>query len=467
MTPLVYLPVELIQLIAGWCPASDILALSRTCRHLNTVCNTAAVFEMSFQNHLPKLTSTAFKDKTALVQIMRNYIDRPRTTGQQYEGPRMTWLCLAVAVSRFPDSLSELRRIASTVKFDEKYKYVVDEDTEKSLRGLISFHATLPIWGYTTPWLGYTLRILQLLFISRRLLRCDSETFLRFSFVLAMNTLETHESGGPNGGVPYEYARTFLFRAARQPEFNEAWIEKQTWALHIMDFMARKIHFTSVHGGAGRPIHIPNTNSVIWVLLQVPVQLPDPKKIELFDSWHSGGRSKMENTRQKGFTPLQPRFPLITPSLVAQKEKSGRYFDAFCGYEWWSWYNARVRDLFRSFDEGEWCCSYVYFLKGNDYRPEPTLKGIRFRKVTANGEEYSVEVPDGAAPDAVRRMRGRVIVRDVYHTFEFTPRQNYLGEHRLMGSITPLGICGIDHGAPGIYGSFWLWRSEWMGATAD
>lgn len=51
---------ELLQQIAGYCQASDILALSQTCRRLNEACDTAFVFEMSFKNHVRFYTTNLF-----------------------------------------------------------------------------------------------------------------------------------------------------------------------------------------------------------------------------------------------------------------------------------------------------------------------------------------------------------------------------------------------------------------------
>lgn len=49
MAAITNLPIELLQLIAGRCSASDIIALSSTCRYLNRACDSPAVFQMSFE----------------------------------------------------------------------------------------------------------------------------------------------------------------------------------------------------------------------------------------------------------------------------------------------------------------------------------------------------------------------------------------------------------------------------------
>lgn len=88
---------------------------------------------------------------------MDNYVDGSNKPCQRNEGPKLTWLCLAVAVSRLPDTLPELERLTepltSSVKIRGGLRLLMrkpqqlDNDSKGSLQGLMAFLCTLPIWG--------------------------------------------------------------------------------------------------------------------------------------------------------------------------------------------------------------------------------------------------------------------------------------------------------------------------------
>lgn len=72
---------------------------------------------------------------------MQKYVDGLAKPCQRNDGPKSTWLCLAVAVSRRENVVPELRRTVSSLCSG------FDEDSDKALSGLIGFIATLPVWG--------------------------------------------------------------------------------------------------------------------------------------------------------------------------------------------------------------------------------------------------------------------------------------------------------------------------------
>lgn len=99
---------------------------------------------------------------------MDGYVDGPNKPCQRNEGPKMTWLCLAMAIARLPGVEADLERlagpIASTVKIRGNLTLTMrrppqlSEDTKASLQGLIALLSTLPIWGCE-----YYIRVIALL----------------------------------------------------------------------------------------------------------------------------------------------------------------------------------------------------------------------------------------------------------------------------------------------------------------
>ncbi|KAI0889332.1 uncharacterized protein GGS22DRAFT_184910 [Annulohypoxylon maeteangense] len=471
MAVLTDLPPELIQQIAGKCSALDILALSRTCRYLNPICNNAAVFQMSFQAYLPKINSAVFKSRSTLVQFMRYYANGKNGPCPGRDGQRMTWLCLAVAATRFRDALSEVRRIAWATESRAKISSITtDRDIagqiEKSLQGLLGFLATLPIWGCTTPWRyrdADTIQCLYNFFIGAHLWKFGTGTYLQFAFLMTMTTLELPKPSKLTDYELHHISKAYLYTTSpwEYQRANESWINKQACALFIADRIARQTQFVWIHGGTGMFRRVsPNDPTILWLPVNAPLRLPDPRKIEFFDvSCVRGNQSEGTYPTQTGFTPLQPRFPLLDPTLANQQGKGGHYLDPFCGNAWWTWYNTRVRDLLRNITEGEWCCSYIHSVGGKNY-VEPTLMGIRFRY---DEEGYRARVPVPVAPGAGMRLRGPVLLNAATFTFQTHNQTVSRRDHQYQGSLTPLGICGPDAVGFKIVGYFWLWRREWMG----
>ncbi|KAI0152100.1 hypothetical protein F4776DRAFT_12923 [Hypoxylon sp. NC0597] len=484
------LPPELLQLIAGTCPASDILALCRTCRHLNETCNIPAVFQMSFERHLPDLTSTTFSNRSTLVRFMQRYVDGPTKPCQRNEGPRMTWLCLAMAVSRLQHVLSELQGVASSISFGGNPFH---EDKHKLLSGSIGFLATLPIWGYTAVCDFSLVTALEDLYplvfgvLRWNHLNTDhsvgGESPLQFAFCLVMSSLEVCQSPGVydlthkkkntvfhNDNyvcVKSHYDGTKM--GQEYGNFQESWIGKQTFALLLIDLIAR--NFRCVAGSESSYFTLLRNLRLVTRKDMVPTELPNPRKIEFLGSWYftdAKGKEEVEHVTWVGATSLRPRFPLLTPHLIGIPGKRGRYLQPFTGDEWWSWYTTRVRDLSRRLDEGEWSGTYIRNLHNLRSRRKlgPPLERIRFRKTSIDSDTYAVEAPEGVDDVGTFTLHGEVKVSDMGCIVHL--RKQYASAvHHWRGLLTPLGICGGSY-LPGpvhrgAIGYFWLWKREWVG----
>ncbi|KAI1379657.1 hypothetical protein F4677DRAFT_442631 [Hypoxylon crocopeplum] len=504
MPTLTNLPTELLQLIAGRCSAPDILALSLTCRHLNKACDGAAVFQMSFESHLPEIASPAFKDGSALVRFMRSYIDGPKKPCQRNEGPKMAWLCLAVAISRLPDASSELEQILSHMKSSNYLRLEslqLDDDTKVSLRGLIAFLATLPIWGCMSidaaangsPSVPALLDELCPVFFSQmssmKPLRIDQslggEHPLQFAFCLAMSNLEVwqlytvHKQTVEDPGSTFIPATNILLSVVKgnyegttlgseYNEFQGSWIGKQTHALLLIALVARNIYYLSK--GAKPSLFVRFLNlGLINRDTTVETHLPNPKKVKFLSPWYfAANKEKGEKDSAYGTwigdTLFRPRFPLVAPNLVAVQGKRGRHFYPFAGDEWWSWYTTRVRDLAKRLDEGEWCGTYTYKLHLGG-RVDPPMERIRFRKTSTDGDSYSVEALDAIDGIGTFTLRGEVNASDVACTVHLR-KQYSTHQFDWEGLVTPLGICGgyysAGHRASRPLGYFWLWKREWV-----
>ncbi|KAI2620658.1 hypothetical protein GGS26DRAFT_594757 [Hypomontagnella submonticulosa] len=493
MPALTDLPTELLQLIAGGCPAPDILALSRTCRRLNKACDSAAVFRLSFKTHLPELTSSAFESKTKLVRFMDNYVDGSNKPCQRNEGPKLTWLCLAVAVSRLPDTLPELERLTepltSSVKIRGGLRLLMrkpqqlDNDSKGSLQGLMAFLCTLPIWGYTIACNSGVAAILDdlcpVLFSQLpelKSLRIDQfigdENPLQFAFCLALSNLETWRESedlrDPKRPVHHILVKENYDSNTRDPEYEKfqgSWIGKQTHALLLADLIARNIHYVSKGGKPSIYVSFLNFESGI-LNTDIPTGLPNPKKIEFLSSWYfTGDRGKnVEHGAWAGAATIRPRFPLLTPNLITPLGKKGRFFYPFTGDGWWSWYTTRVRDLARRLDEGEWYGTYMHTLLLGSRFGQP-MEGIRFRKTSEDGDIYLIEAPDGVDGGGAFTLRGRVNSSAAACTVDLQKKYDSVTID-CLGLVTPLGICGGCY-VPGprssrAVGYFWLWKREWM-----
>lgn len=478
MPTLTDLPTELIQLVAGRCPAPDIIALSKTCRRLKRACDDAAVFQMSFKLHLPEVISPAFEDGSALARFMASYVDGPKKPCQRNEGPKMTWLCLAVALHRLPDVSVELERLASSVNAGAALKPPqMGEDTKEALRGVIAFISTLPIWGFAeacdpkvAALLDYISPLLWSQSLELKSLRIDQslggEHPLQFAFSLVMSNLKKRHPiktydlvGDPRsvfipstsqllGVVKGNYDG--LTMGSEYDKFQGSWIGKQTHALLLMVLISRNIYYL--------------------LKATIPTQLPNPNKIELLGPWYfADGKRKYDE--YTGATSLRPRFPLLTPNLIAPQGGKGRYFYPFAGDEWWSWYTTRVRDIAKHLDEGEWYGTYTYDLQLGS-RVDSPMQGVRFRRTATNGDKYSVEALDGIDGVGRFKLSGEVDASDVECRIRF--RKHYLS-HGITwdwdGLVTPLGICGRwdTPGArrPRPAGYFWLWKRDWTDADAE
>ncbi|KAI1460411.1 hypothetical protein F4805DRAFT_417422, partial [Annulohypoxylon moriforme] len=454
MPALTYLPVELIQLIAGWCPARDILALSQTCRHLNMVCNDAVVFEMSFKNHHPDITSSTVKSRSALAQRMKQYIDGPDRIYKQPESPRATWLCLAVAVSQMPEALWEIKRMALFLKWNG---YINEEDAKDLLPGLIGFLASLPVWGCTISWPHIEhMGPLTNFFAKKEHQHHNGKTLLQLNFLHMMSN-EAHQRFALSHNHIHETARRYCLAWRRSNEDmgeHQGRVERHTWAICLADDMAQKIRLASASARIGMFKDFFNRRIQEWDCVKDPSWLPSFRKIKFVDSWDSG-----DNRGNK----LHPsRIPLPRPDLTAQQGERCRYFDSFGGDMWWNWYIARVRDLFIRLHEGEWCCSYVHSLQRRSF-VEPTLEGIRFRRSKRGAKFFSICVPKGAVSGVAHILKGEGFFGRKGCSF-YCDRRSLPGGHALFGTLTPLGICGIDKAVNGD-GYFWLWRKEWKDTT--
>ncbi|KAI1764294.1 hypothetical protein GGR53DRAFT_494550 [Hypoxylon sp. FL1150] len=475
------LPNELIQLVAGRCPVPDTIALSQTCRRLRQACDNAAVFQMSCKLHLPDVISAAFKDKNALVRFMAGYVDGPKKPCQRHESSKMTWLCLAVAIHRLPEVPAELTRLSSSVDIHAALKPPqMGEDTKEALQGVLAFLSTLPIWGCAEacdPKVAALLDRMCPLLLSQspdlKSLRIDQslggEHPLQFAFSLVMCNLKRRQPiktydliGDPRSVfipstsqlhtiVKYNYnGRTM---GPEYDKFQGSWIGKQTHALLLMTLMCRHVY------------HV--------LTATISTHLPNPNKIEFISPWYfAGGKGKYdEYAAGTGTTSLRPRFPLLTPNLIAPQSGKGRYFYPFAGDEWWSWYTTRVRDLVRRLDEGEWYGTYISNLHLGG-RVDSPMQGICFRRTATNGDTYSIEALDCIDGRGKFTLSGEVDASDVECRIRFQKRYPSRGLHwDLDGLVTPLGICGRwnrpgDHGIRSA-GYFWLWKREWADCDED
>ncbi|KAI1073883.1 hypothetical protein F5B20DRAFT_476152 [Whalleya microplaca] len=498
MVELLDLPTELLQLIAGKCLATDILVLSRTCRRLRHACDNAAVFQLSFELHLPEVDSTAFENKSALVQFMKPYIEGHEKPCQRNDGPKFTWLCLAVAVARLPSMVLELERLASSVKLHATLEsQYLRKDTKESLQGAIGFLSTLPIWGYTEVCSARVASILDSLcsiFFSQsealQHLRIDqsigSEHPLQFAFCLAISSLQRGEwkpsgTDSVNAGDPriavgpgtdtlhsaIKAAFEGTTRSLGNNEFWRSWIGRQTNALLLAILISRNIRYVTKNGQPGILAQLLGLELGIRSAPQI--QLPNPSKIEFISPWYFTGNAEKDadHTSWTHSSSLRARFPLLMPNLVTfrgHRSEKGRYFYPFAGDDWWSWYTTRVRDMARRLAEGEWHGVYTHGLSLGGQVDSP-MENIYFRKSGVDGDIYEVEAvncTDGMGPFT---LRGQVSTSDSACTVRFQKQYRQV-VYTLDGLITPLGICGcyylLPHRPSKPVGYFWLWRREWM-----
>ncbi|OTA99668.1 hypothetical protein M426DRAFT_324919 [Hypoxylon sp. CI-4A] len=478
------LPIELLQLIAGKCPPPDILTLGRTCRRLHEACDGISVLQASFESYFPELTSTTFKNKNALVRFMHNYADSP---ARRDDGLRKTWLCLAMVAYRFPDAMSELQRLLSCIKAQR-----LSHESEELLRGILAFLSTLPVWGYTEACNPVVAEILDCLgpFILAQhpglnALRIDesigSEHPIQFAFCLVLSHLETERPPGlqnqpgvrqSHGVFIYQHfalVKSFYGGIVLGPRYNifqHSWTGKQTLALLLIDLIARNIRYLT----SGR--YSPFTRLIsLGSLPKQPdatIQLPNPKRIEFIDSQYlpPSGNADTEEARWEDGTSSRPRFPLLTPSLAMCRGGRGRYFHAFVGDDWWSWYTTRVRDLTRRLDEGEWYCVYADNLQEGN-RDSLPIERIQFKKISPDGVKYLVEATGGSDRTGAFTLRGEVDASDAECTLRL--QKIYTSHvHDWRGQVTPLGICGSAHNPSGpdarrAVGYFWLFKRDWIG----
>ncbi|KAI0900042.1 hypothetical protein F4806DRAFT_276950 [Annulohypoxylon nitens] len=454
------LPNELIQLIAGYCRASDILALSRTCRRLHEACDITFIFEVSFKNNLPTLNTTAFQDKTALVRFVKNYVNGTNKYDHGQKDRRMMWICMALAASRIPHAWSEIKEIAKALTCKG---WVLNKDTEMSLRGPLGFLATLPIWGYTKQ----LNRVIDLDHVFTSLEKQVGEhshkALLQLAFLSTIRTLETHTTLHRNTMI-LDCATSYREISFTKRTSDERLMIRSKWALLISGRMARLIRHESAHDGA---FHAdPATGR--YVRVKVPDYLPNPRKIQFLDFSHFKEGDKAEHAQDKRPMSPQPTFPLLTPDLAAHEGRVCGYFDAFSGAEWSSWYSARVQKLLTSLDKGEWCCAYIN-ITPDGCIVEATLTGIYFREIPLGKQSklYSIQVPDGQFPREASRLRRQVIVLPWRHEIRM---MSFSGVQAMLGSFTPLGISGIDLRRQGmssvICGLFWLWKRDWADTAA-
>ncbi|XXG98942.1 hypothetical protein Hte_005275 [Hypoxylon texense] len=430
---------------------------------------------------------------------MTSYVDGPKKPCQRNEGPKMTWLCLAVAVHRLPEISAELGRLASSVNVGATSNpKQMSEDTKEALRGVIAFISTLPIWGLAEacgPKIAALLDYICPLLLSQspelKSLRIDQslggEHTLQFAFSLVISNLkrrlpiQTHDLVGeprsvflPSTSQLLTVVKGSYDGRTMGPEYGKfqgSWIGKQTHALLLMVLISRNVYHV-LKGGK------PSFLTRLFMITRdpaatIPTRLPHPNKIEFVGPWYfAAGKGKYdEHATPTGATSLRPRFPLLTPNLIAPQGGKGRYFYPFAGDEWWSWYTTRVRDLARRLDEGEWYGTYTYDLQLGG-RVDLPMQGVRFRRTATNGDTYSVEALDGRDGVGAFQLTGEVDASDVECKIRF---RKWYPSLRIAwdwdGLVTPLGICG-RWDAPGGRGQrpagyFWLWRRDWIDADAD
>ncbi|CAJ2513181.1 Uu.00g013000.m01.CDS01 [Anthostomella pinea] len=500
MATFVTLPVELIQSIAAWCRAPDILRLSQTCQLFQAACDEPAVFQHSFEAHLSEPISSFFQDKNALVHFVKPYVEGPKKPSQLNEGPTATWRCLAVAAARIPDATVELERLASSVKLHATLdSQQLGQDTEESLHGVLGLLSTLPIWGYSAtcssvvaatldslcPILFPKSRALQQLRIDRSL---STEKPVQFAFCLALSGLQlddwqqsklaSTENGdpriplGPGTDALRGLVKSVFERERPRPDyavFEESYIGRHTHALLLSVLITRNLQYVSKQGQTGllplfSALRIGGTGR------RVRTRVPDPGKIQFVGSPYTAQRQSGDDEDPQVVSEhsLQPRFPLVTPSLARFRGATndrGRYFYPFAGDEWWSWYRTRSNDLAKRLDEGEWYGCYTYGLGLADRVDDP-MQGIFFRKREIHGDTYFVEALDCSDGGGSFNLTGEVNASDLAGTIIF--RKQY-ASHVLVweGLITPLGILGQYHRVTGLprdwqHGYFWLWKRDWM-----
>ncbi|KAI0598225.1 hypothetical protein F4775DRAFT_186920 [Biscogniauxia sp. FL1348] len=517
MVLLVDLPVEIIQLIAGCCPALDILALGRTCRHLRFACDDAAVFQHSFETSLlSEPSSPSFQDKNALIRFMKAYIEGGRIPCQRHNGPVRTWACLAVAVSRLSTVTSKLARAASIVKINATLEsQQLGRDTKELIQGLVGFLSTLPVWGYAGACNAEIAAILDSLcpvFFSQRTsmqhLRIDrslgDEYPIRFAFCLSLSGLQADdwrrtvpqstESGdprvplGPGTDALLSIVRSVFHGAAVGPgyeTFVTSWIGRQTHALLLTALITRNLQYVAQHGQPGL---LALGLGIAHGARTIQPRVLNPAKIEFINPWYFSTKvvygydhqtDDSENNQPVGHmsnlnisTPsrtsgssLRPRFPILDPNFVRFRgnvNDKGRYFYPFAGDDWWAWYTTRVRDIARRLDEGEWYGYYTYGLNLAGQVDDP-MERIRFRRTSCQGDTYSVEALecfDGVGPFT---LRGYVNASDTGCSVRI--EKQYAGHgFTWIGQVTPLGIIG-EYRFPQShrpYGYFWLWKRSWM-----
>ncbi|KAI8962212.1 hypothetical protein F5Y11DRAFT_323249 [Daldinia sp. FL1419] len=405
---------------------------------------------------------------------MDSYVDGPNKPCERNEDPKMTWLCLAMAVARLPGALAELERltepIASSVKIRGNLMLTMrrppqmSEDTKASLQGLVAFLATLPIWGYTTACDSAVADILDKMcpslfslspdLKSIRIDQCiGGENPLQFAFCLALSNLERWCQSRPNPSIielPVMNTLTIVKKIYDgntldhgYDKFQNSWIGRQTHTLLLIELVARNIHSAST-------------------------ELPNPRNIEFFSSWYFGNGEEDEHGTWMGATSLRARFPLPTPSRISVRGKRGRYFHPFAGDGWWSWYTTRVRDLAKKVDEGEWCGTFVYSLLSGARVGPPVI--MSFRKTSSDGDRYSLEAADGEDEMGPFSLRGEVDSSPVACTVLLRMQHSTITVE-WQGLVTPLGICGGCYipepqtSASRAIGYFWIWKREWLGKT--
>ncbi|KAH9985308.1 hypothetical protein F4779DRAFT_612140 [Xylariaceae sp. FL0662B] len=498
MVALFDLPTELLQLIVGKCPATDILVLSRTCRRLRYACDNAAIYQLSFEHHLPELDSTAFENKSALVHFMKPYIEGHEKPCQRNEGPRLTWLCLAVAVARLPNVVLELERLSSSVQAHAKLEsQFLGKDTREAFQGVLGFLSTLPIWGYTAACSIRVASILDSLcciFFSQipvlRHLRIDQsigiEHSLQLAFCLAISSLQRSEwqpsrADGRNVGDPriavgpgtnalHLTIRTAFEGPTRGPEnreFHHSWIGRQTNALLLAVLISRNIHYVAENGQPSIFANFLGLERRTRPALQI--QLPNPSKIEFISPWYFTGNRETDANHELWTRSgsLRARFPLLTPNLIrfrAANGNKGRYFFPFAGDEWWSWYTTRVRDMARRLAEGEWHGAYTHGLSLGG-RVDAPMERIFFRQSGFKEDTYEVEAVNCKDGMGHFTLRGQVNTSNSACTVRLRKQYRQV-MYILDGLITPLGICGCYYLPPHRLlkpmGYFWLWKREWM-----
>ncbi|KAI0484967.1 hypothetical protein GGR56DRAFT_616360 [Xylariaceae sp. FL0804] len=501
MAPFLNLPLELLQLIVGTCPARDILRLSQTCRALRLACLDPVVFQRSFEIYIPDPVSPVLGDKSTLVHILKVYVDGPRRPCRRNEDPGRTWLCLAVAASQLSLATRELERLASSVKLHATLEsQQLGRDTRESLQGVIGFLSTVPVWGYTTICnanLAATLDSLCPIFFSRAPallpLRIDQslgiEHPIRFTFCLALSGLQADNWNQPNLGstetgdprIPLGPGTDALqavvkavFEGGRTgpdyASFSFSWIGKQTHALLLAVLITRNLQYVSRDGQPG---------VLGWILglttagasRRIQIRLPRPEKIEFYSPWYfdnlrdgAGDHAGVQDTK------LHPRFPILSPKLSKVRgipNDRGRCFYPFAGDDWWAWYRARVRDMTQRVDEGEWYGHYTYGISLAG-RVDGPMERICFKKTKTSGDVYTIEAKD--CSDSIGRfnLSGELNSAGILGSVRL--KKTYTETHHSFtwdGLVTPLGMLGryyheFVHGLAGASGYFWLWKIEWM-----